>query len=226
MTHSTSRRAFAAAALTLVAAAALVARPTPARATAPIASTARGGVPTPSDHWLKGLTSKHRQFFDSPAPAGGIQLVHIMNYYDTLNRVYHVKDADIDGVGTFYGTSTFYGLNDAMWAKYRIGEFLATIDPTTDRTATANPWRANPTILGLTLPQASIESLLERGATFILCDNALHIFSGLLAKARGLDAGAVYNDLASNILPGVELVPGMVVAIDQAHAANLSYHRQ
>lgn len=181
---------------------------------------------TPSDHWLQGLTSKHKQLFDAPSANGGIVLVHVMNYYDTLNRTYKIKDADIDAVATFYGATTFFGVNDAMWAKYRIGEFLNTIDPSIDKNATTNPWRTSPTVLGLDLPQASVESLLKRGATFILCNNALTIFSGLLAKARGLDATAVYNDLASNILPGVELVPGMVVAIDQAHAAGLSYHRQ
>ncbi|HKG93819.1 MAG TPA: hypothetical protein VKA84_18060 [Gemmatimonadaceae bacterium] len=181
---------------------------------------------TPSDAWLKGLTSQHRQFFDSPAPAGGIPLVHIMNYYETLNGAYGVKDAGIDAVGTFYGATTFYGLNDAMWEKYRLGEFLETNDPATGKPAVANPWRAKPVVLGMTLPQASIESLQRRGATFILCNNALGIFAGLLAQARGLDAKAVYADLNANILPGVQLIPGMVVAIDQAHAAGLSYHRQ
>ena len=76
------------------------------------------------------------------------------------------------------------------------------------------------------LPQASIESLQKRGATFILCNNALGLFSGMLAKARGLKADDVYADLKANALPGVELVPGMVVAIDQAHTAGLSYQRQ
>ena len=30
---------------------------------------------------------------------------------------------------TFYGSSTFHGLNDAAWAKYRLGEFLEITDP-------------------------------------------------------------------------------------------------
>jgi intracellular sulfur oxidation DsrE/DsrF family protein len=81
-------------------------------------------------------------------------------------------------------------------------------------------------ILGMSLPQASVEALQRRGATFILCNNALTIFAGMLAKARGLDADSVYADLADNILPGVELIPGMVVAIEQAHDAGISYHRQ
>lgn len=92
--------------------------------------------------------------------------------------------------------------------------------------ATANPRRAAPNILGMTLPPASIESLQKRGATFIVCDNALNIFAGLLGKARGLDAATVYQDLKASILPGVILVPAMVVAIEQAQRAGLTSHRQ
>jgi hypothetical protein len=190
------------------------------------ASLASGPGPEPSNRWLEGLTAKHKQFFDAPAPAGGIPLVHVMNYYDTYNKAFAVKDADIDAVLTFYGTTTFHGLKDAMWAKYQLGEFLDITDPATGKPATSNPWRASPVVLGLTLPTAGIEALQKRGATFILCNNALTIFSGLLAQKRGLDATAVYEDLKANILPGVWLVPGMVVAIEQAQRAGLSYHRQ
>ena len=180
----------------------------------------------PSSNWLKGLTAKHKQFFDSPAPAGGIGLVHIMNYYDTYNKAFNVKDADIDAVLTFYGGTTFFGVNDAMWAKYKLGEFINENDPTTGKPAVANPWRTEPVVLGMTIPAASVESLYKRGATFILCNNALTIFSNLLAQKRGLDPKVVYSDLKANILPEVQLVPGMVVAVEQAARAGLSYHRQ
>jgi hypothetical protein len=188
-------------------------------------STTTGPV-EPSNRWLDGLKAKHRQFFDAPAPNGGIALVHVMNYYDTYNKAFGVKDNDIDAVLTFYGATTFYGVNDAMWAKYALGEFTDAIDPATGKPATKNPWRAAPVVLGLTLPQASIEALHARGATLILCNNALTIFSSLLAAKRGLDPKVVYDDLNANILPGVDLVPGMVVAVEQAQRAGLSYHRQ
>jgi hypothetical protein len=191
----------------------------------PATPASHAGPKEPSNRWLEGLTAKHKQFFDAPAPNGGIPLVHVLNYYDTYNKAFNVKDADVDAVLTFYGSTTFYGLNDAAWAKYRLGEFLETNDAT-GKPATANPWRAEPNILGLTLPQASIESLHKRGATLILCNNALTIFSAMLAQKRGLDANAVYQDLKANILPEVELVPGMVVAVEQAQRAGLSYHRQ
>jgi hypothetical protein len=187
--------------------------------------TTRPGPKEPSNKWLEGLTSKHKQFFDAPTANGGVPLVHVMNYYDTYNKAFNVKDADIDAVLTFYGATTFYGLNDAAWAKYQIGEFLETNDAT-GKPATANPWRAAPVVLGMTLPQASLESLHKRGATLILCNNALTIFSALLAQKRGLDPNAVYQDMKANILPEVDLVPGMVIAVEQAQRAGLSYHRQ
>jgi hypothetical protein len=183
------------------------------------------GPKEPSNKWLEGLTAKHKQFFDAPTTNGGVPLVHVMNYYDTYNKAFNVKDADIDAVLTFYGATTFYGLNDAAWAKYQIGEFLETNDAT-GKPATANPWRAAPVVLGMTLPQASLESLHKRGATLILCNNALTIFSALLAQKRGLDPNAVYQDMKANILPEVDLVPGMVIAVEQAQRAGLSYHRQ
>lgn len=179
-----------------------------------------------NDAWLDRLKGSHRQLFDAPAPGGGVPLVHLMNYYDTYNKAYGAKDSDINGILTFYGTTTFYGVNDAMWAKYRLGEFLDTADPSTKTPATANPWRVAPVALGMTLPQASIESMQKRGATFILCNNALTIFSGMLAQARGLSADSVYADMKANILPGVTLVPGMVVAIERAQGRGISYHRQ
>jgi hypothetical protein len=180
----------------------------------------------PSSRWLLGIKAKHKQFFDTPTANGGVPLVHVMNYYDTYNKAFGVKDADINAVLTFYGATTFYGLDDAAWEKYRLGEFLETNDPDTGRPAIKNPWRAEPQILGLTLPQAGIEALHRRGATFILCNNALGIFSDLLAAKRGLDRNEVYADLRKHILPQVQLVPGMVVAVEQAARAGMSYHRQ
>ena len=203
-----------AATVTIAAARVGVAAAEPAKALA-----TRPGPKEPSNKWLDGLTSKHKQFFDAPTANGGVPLVHVMNYYDTYNKAFNVKDADIDAV------LTFYGLNDAAWAKYRIGEFLETNDAT-GKPATANPWRAAPVVLGMTLPQASLESLHKRGATLILCNNALTIFSALLAQKRGLDPNAVYQDMKANILPEVDLVPGMVIAVEQAQRAGLSYHRQ
>jgi hypothetical protein len=54
----------------------------------------------------------------------------------------------------------------------------------------------------LTLPQARIESMQKRGATFIICNNALTLFSPLLARARNLSPDAVCAALKASILRG------------------------
>jgi hypothetical protein len=190
------------------------------------AQAASPAAASTDDAWLDALKGAHRELFDAPAPNDGIPLVHLMNYYDTYNKAYATPDKQINGILTFYGGTTFYGLNDAVWAKYRLGEFLKANDAKTGQPATANPWRAAPVALGLTLPAASIESMQKRGATFIICNNALGIFAGFLAQARGLSTDSVYADLKANILPGVTLVPGMVVAIEKAQGRGIAYHRQ
>lgn len=214
----TSPRTIAATAVTILGTMAAVVALTGAR---PVAT----GPEVVKEEWLTRLTGTYRQLFDAPAPAGGIPLVHVLNYYDTYNKAFNVSDKDVNAVLTFYGATTFYALSDAAWAKYNLGAFLDTRDAK-GVPATANPWRAAPEIIGMTLPQASIEGLQKRGATFIVCNNALTIFSGLVAKKNGLDPAAVYQDMKANILPGVTLVPGMVIAIEQAQKAGLTYHRQ
>lgn len=221
-TLATTRRAMIAASLATIAAGGTITTHVGALR----ADTRPAAHNEPSNDWLKGLKAKHKQFFDNPSPNGGVALAHVMNYYDTYNKAFNVKDGDIDAVLAFYAGTTLYGVNDAMWAKYDLGEFLDAKDPATGKPATANPWRTAPVILGMTMPAASLESLHKRGATLILCNNALTIFSGLIAAKRGLDQKAVYEDLRANILPEVQLVPGMVVAVEQAQRAGLTYHRQ
>jgi len=176
--------------------------------------------------WLAGLNGEHRQLFDSPAAGGGVPLVHMMNFLDTYNTAFGVPDDRLNAIGTFYGTTVFHGLTDEMWTKYGIADFLVSIGAERSAGGTPSPWRTSPVIMGNSMPQASIESLQARGTTFIMCDNALGILSGMLAGAKGLDAPTVYADMKSNLLPGVQLVPAMVIAIEQAQKAGVSYHRQ
>jgi hypothetical protein len=216
------RRSVTSAFLAIVSATlAVVARPTPVHAQHALASASASIQP--SNHWLDGLTAKHKQFFDNPSPNGGIALVHVFEYYETYNKAFGVKDADVNAVLTFYGGTTFFALTDAAWAKYQLGDFLQENDPATGKPALKNPWRSSPTILGMSLPSMSMEALQKRGATLILCNNALEIFSGLLAPGSIQDR---LRGLKANIIPGISLVPGMVIAVEQAQRAGLTYHRQ
>jgi len=64
------------------------------------------------------------------------------------------------------------------------------------------------------------------GTKFLLCANALGIWC-LELEARGHGKAAdIEKELRASMLPGVTIVPAMVIAIEQAARAGLSYHRQ
>jgi intracellular sulfur oxidation DsrE/DsrF family protein len=196
---------------------------------ASIPSVLRADAPV-EDEWLNRLNAKHRQLFDMSAHGDGFPLVHILNYINTLNSAYNVKDSDINTIGTLYGGpggTTVFAFNDAMWAKYKLGEANKFNDHKTKAPATRNVWRTDPDIAGLMVaPPASIESLQKRGTLFLLCNNALNFWASMLAQASGMQQPAVVADLKANMLPGVVIVPAMVIAIQQIQDKGIAYNKQ
>jgi intracellular sulfur oxidation DsrE/DsrF family protein len=177
------------------------------------------------DRWLVALRAPNRTLFDIPSIGDGLGLVHVMNYLDTYNKAYNVKDSDINAVGTFYGQTTLLAANDAMWSKYRIGELLNQRNAA-GQPATMNPWRTSVRALGMDIAPASIESLQKRGVVFIACNNAINFWISQIANARSSDIATVDRDIRANLLPGVIVVPAMVIAIEKAQKAGMAYNRQ
>jgi intracellular sulfur oxidation DsrE/DsrF family protein len=128
-----------------------------------------------------------------------------------------------------------------MWAKYGLGAYLGLKDstgkpymrnvfnqPTTDDLHLVMQAIDSPTIPALAgaMPALGIESLQKMGTKFLLCANALGIWC-LELEARGKGKSAdIDKDLRANVLPGVTIVPAMVIAIDQAQEAGIKYNRQ
>ncbi len=183
---------------------------------------------TPSDKWLSAVTGKHRQIFDMPAPENGLGLLHVRNYLNTLRDTYHVTHPDATAVVTLYGMSTLLAFNDGMWKKYSIGNVLKVMDGS-NAPAAANVFAAAPagssslslTGAPLAIPaDTSISALQQRGSVFILCNNAYNLWMSLLGKDKAAD---LRKEFDANMLPGVYLVPAMVVAINQAQTHGCSY---
>jgi hypothetical protein len=64
------------------------------------------------------------------------------------------------------------------------------------------------------------------GTTFLLCANALGGWCAEL-EARGKGKMAdIQAELKANMLPGVTIVPAMVIAIEAAQRAGITYNRQ
>src|ERR1041385_2237243 len=120
------------------------------------------------DKWLDRLNGRHRCLFDFPLHGDGSPLIHIYNYVTTYKRDYNEAPATINAVGTFYGApgipaSMPLAWNDAMWAKYKVGELLKLTDPATKAPTVRNmfyrPRPGDPVLFGGAMAQAGIESL-------------------------------------------------------------------
>jgi intracellular sulfur oxidation DsrE/DsrF family protein len=198
-----------------------------------------------TDDWIKEVKGTHRCLFDFPQHNNGMPLLHILNYLNTYSTAYKAGAGQVGAVGTLYSAgnraSISLGFNDAIWAKYELGVYTGLKD------ASGEPYTRNvfnrptekdlhllmhaidspmiPALAGA-VPALGIESLQKMGTKFILCNNALGIWC-LELEARGKGkAQDIDKELRANLLPGVTIVPAMVIAIDKAQEAGIKYNRQ
>ena len=186
------------------------------------------------DAWLGKLTGKHRCFFDFPEHAGGLPLLHMYNYINTYAQAYGTKPGEVNAVGSLYflgpTSSLPLAFNDAMWAKYKIGELLKLTDPKTGKPSARNmyyrPQTGDPVLFNGAFAVASIENLQKMGGLFLMCNNAFGLYVGQLAQAGMGTADAIEKELRANLLPGVVTVPAMVIAIEKAQSNGIAYNKQ
>jgi hypothetical protein len=201
--------------------------------------------PAAADAWLGRVRGQHKCLFDFPQHKNGVPLLHMLNYINTYNTAYKTTAGQVAAVGTFYGigpsSSIAMGFNDAMWAKYGLGDYLGLKD-TTGKPYTKNLFN-RPTAAELpllmaaigtpnipmfaeALPAIGIESLQKMGGSFLMCANALGGWCAELEVRKKGTAADIEKDLRANLLPGVTIVPAMVIAIEQAQGAGIRYNRQ
>ena len=198
-----------------------------------------------ADDWIKEVKGTHRCLFDFPQHKNGMPLLHILNYLNTYAQAYKTGAGQVGAVGTFYSVGTQSSIplafNDSIWAKYQLGAYLGLKDasgaaytrnvfnqPTTKDLHLVMKAAELPMLTALAdaIPALGIESLQKMGTKFILCNNALGIWC-LELEARGKGkAQDLDKELRANVLPGVSIVPAMVIAIDKAQEAGIKYNRQ
>ena len=198
-----------------------------------------------TEDWIKEVKGTHRCLFDFPQHKNAMPLLHILNYINTYSTAYKTTPGQVGAVGTFYSagnqSSIPLAFNDAMWAKYGLGEYLGLKDaagtvytrnvfnrPTSKDLHLLMKAIDAPTIPALAdaVPALGIESLQKMGAKFLLCANALGIWC-LELEARGKGKAAdIEKELRASLLPGVTIVPAMVIAIEKAQEAGIRYNRQ
>jgi len=210
-----------------------------------VAGTRAAAQESGADDWIKEVKGTHRCLFDFPQHKNGFPLLHILNYINTYSQAYKTTAGQVGAVGTFYAvgsqSSIPLAFNDSIWAKYELGTYTGLKDasgkvytrnvfnqPTTKDLHLLMQAADLPMIPALSgaMPAIGIESLQKMGTKFILCANALGIWC-LELEARGKGKAAeIEKELRANVLPGVTIVPAMVIAIEKAQEAGIRYNRQ
>ena len=226
----------------------LAALSAPAQAAAPVPATAATWIPPlfpilqrggyDYDGMMRALTSTaaHKQvFLSNPSLLTGPGIAGIFQKMTLAWTAYEFSLLPTGGApghtrvrlamtGVLIAEPVVFALNDAMWAKYRIGPTLKLRDRE-GRISHNNFTRAAWSNLDLSAsPQSpagiyhdfTSQALLKRGAGVRVCQNALAGISARFAVAHGSPHAAVLEEWTANLLPGFIAVPSGAFAVQLA----------
>lgn len=193
-------------------------------ALAPARAAEAAEAVTPDEGWLRRLTGKHKTVFDVETHRNGNALVQAKNLLDAWKTEYHVEPPAVNLVLAVRGTGIPIVLGDAFWAKYRLGEHYGITDPATKAPAVRNPFiAANLQPQGYVTAEQTVEALQARGVTLLVCRNTMAGATRKLVAAGMGTAAEVRASLDGAILPGVTVVPAMVVAFTRMQERGVAY---
>lgn len=168
------------------------------------------------DAWMKPLKGKHRQFFHA-VQGQDVPMLMANNFLNAYSEAFNAKQGEVNAAIGMHGGALSIGFNDGAWAKYSLGKVSSVTDPATKEPSVRNIFAKG--------GELSVEAMQKRGVVFLLCNTGVRLRSRLLAAERGEPHDVVYADLKASVLPGVILVPAMVVTINRAQEAGFTYIR-
>jgi hypothetical protein len=169
-----------------------------------------------------------RAVFDWPTlgePADPIVLELAERYLDNCAAAYGSHRYDARVVLNIRTQAVAAALTDAIWERYGLGAEYKVTDPSTQQTATRNPFlhRAPDPAPGATLP--TLGDLVDRGAIVLVCDFALGHLSKRLGTKVGRMADEVHRDLRAGLADGVYAVPSGIFGLARAQNSGCAYIR-
>jgi hypothetical protein len=183
-------------------------------------------VATPADEkslqaWFGKLKGKHKQVFDCMMPDGGIPLAWARVFLMT-NKAVGVADNNCSAVVILRHESIPLAMEDRLWDKYKFGEFFKVNDMMSKAPLTQNVfWK--PKAGTLPLPGMGVNELLDDGVLIGVCDMALTVYSQIMSGQMKTNAEETKKDWVSGILPGIQIVPSGVLAINRAQEHGCTY---
>jgi hypothetical protein len=170
-----------------------------------------------ADHWLDSLKGKHKQLVDAFNPNDGWPLGFAHTFLATQG-----PGETAGAVIVMRHWAMPMALQDSIWAKYKIGEALKVIDPTTKQPAVKNPF-LKPKPGALLVDDMAVDRLLARGVIVGACSVALAVLSNAYAKNAGVSPEEAKKEWTAGIIPGITLIPSGTWGVNRAQEKGCTY---
>ena len=178
------------------------------------------------DEWFKKVKGKHRIVFDVPEPNGIFPFAWPRIFLAT-NAATGTPEKDCSVIVVLRHNSIPYAMEHRLWAKYDFNQVFKVTDPRTNKPTTRNPFwqpaQGDFNVPGIGVVPIGINELQESGVLFCVCDAALTVYSAVTADILKQDAAEVKKDWVSGILPGIQIVPAGVWAVNRAQERGCTY---
>ena len=173
------------------------------------------------DAWLGKIKGAHKQVYDVTEVNHAMGLAWSRVFLMT-NASTGVPLGEAQAVVILRHGAIPMGMETPAWEKYNFGEMFEIEDEQSKKPLTKNMFYAPPPGT-FPLPGMSIEELLKDGVLFGLCDMALTFYSGMAAKKMNMDAAEIKKEWVASVMPGIQIVPSGVLAINRAQELGCTY---
>jgi intracellular sulfur oxidation DsrE/DsrF family protein len=167
----------------------------------------------PADAWLDDLKGQHKNIFDCISIETGPTGWTFARNFLTANTgpIYQLKDADVNAIVCVRHLASVFGFNDAMWAKYKLGESQKVMEGGVPAVRNAHAAVAN--------------DLAKRGVIVAVCGMATTRIARTVAAAdSSLNAADVEADLRANLVtPTARVVAAGVIVTNRAQEKGFTY---
>lgn len=168
-----------------------------------------------------------KQLFDIVPVESGKPLQQIANSINGLQVGFGIAANQIRVAAALHGAANMLCFGDALWSKYKVGEWFGIDDPATGKPAVRNPFYAStqpdtaqlatgdPGDLQSAWHDSSMAGLQRRGVQFLGCHTALEFQIRELIAKRSLTASpeTVVEEFLGQLQPGVVMTPAIGAAM-------------
>ncbi|MGH7582565.1 MAG: hypothetical protein ACREL5_05015 [Gemmatimonadales bacterium] len=173
--------------------------------------------------WTDRIKGKVRAVFDSPDVSEGAALLRALSWRDTHKKVYGTPPSEASAVVVFRHEGIALAMDDAYWARFKIGKEVKLKDNGGKNWATANPGTTSPSWLPPTIKNYDLHDFIASGGVVLACNLAFGDIVARYQKADKLSKDDARKAALAHLVPGVILQPSGIFAALCAQDAGCHY---